>query len=173
MSRLDSFIRRMQAQRDCLNMLAVEIAAVPGPVFELGLGNGRTYDHLRGLFPEREIFVFERKPAAHPACTPPATHLFEGEITETLAAARARFAGQVALIHSDIGAGDEAANRALAEKLAVLLAPFPAPGGVIACDQALPGVLSGASSGVTSSAPWAAIDLPPGVPAGRYNLYRA
>ena len=47
MSRLDSFIRRMQAQRDCLNAAAGLIADVPGVVFDLGLGNGRTFDHLR------------------------------------------------------------------------------------------------------------------------------
>ena len=57
MSRLDSFIRRMQAQRDCLDMLAGLIGAIPGPVIELGLGDGRTYDHLRGIFPGRAIFA--------------------------------------------------------------------------------------------------------------------
>jgi hypothetical protein len=46
-SRLDSFIRRLEAQRACLDWAAQEIAAVPGEVVELGLGNGRTYDHLR------------------------------------------------------------------------------------------------------------------------------
>ena len=47
MSRLDSFIARMQAQRDCLNFLKPAVDAVPGPLLEVGLGNGRTYDHLR------------------------------------------------------------------------------------------------------------------------------
>ncbi|MEJ0068675.1 MAG: class I SAM-dependent methyltransferase [Pseudomonadota bacterium] len=28
-------------------------------MLELGLGNGRTYDHLRSLFPDHEIFVFD------------------------------------------------------------------------------------------------------------------
>ena len=42
MSRLDSFIRRMSAQRDCLNHVADLLADVEGPVMELGLGNGRT-----------------------------------------------------------------------------------------------------------------------------------
>ena len=31
MSRLDSFIARMQAQRDCLNFLKPKIDALPGP----------------------------------------------------------------------------------------------------------------------------------------------
>ena len=58
MSRLDSFIRRLEAQRACLEYAAGQIRDLPGPVLELGLGNGRTYDHLRELLPEREIFVF-------------------------------------------------------------------------------------------------------------------
>ena len=72
MSRLDSFIRRLEAQRACLDHAARAIAGLPGPVLELGLGNGRTYDHLRELLPEREIFVFERQLAAHPASMPDA-----------------------------------------------------------------------------------------------------
>jgi hypothetical protein len=52
MSRLDSLIRRIRAQRACLNRAADLIKGVPGPVLELGLGNGRTYDHLRELMPD-------------------------------------------------------------------------------------------------------------------------
>ena len=50
----------MIAQRECLNWAAEAVAGVAGPVLELGLGNGRTYDHLRERLPEREIYVFER-----------------------------------------------------------------------------------------------------------------
>jgi hypothetical protein len=96
MSRLDSFIRRMSAQRDCLNMAVDLIADVPGPILELGLGNGRTYDHLRDLFPDREIFVFDRRSAAHPDCTPDDDHLFLGDITETLSAAVVRLVATIA-----------------------------------------------------------------------------
>ena len=71
MSRLDSFIRRLEAQRACLNRAAALISGIDGTVLELGLGNGRTYDHLRELFPDREIYVCERRVAAHPACVPP------------------------------------------------------------------------------------------------------
>ena len=55
MSRLDSFIRRLEAQRACLNRAADTIRGIDGIVLELGLGNGRTYDHLRALFPDREF----------------------------------------------------------------------------------------------------------------------
>lgn len=58
MSRLDSFIARMQAQRDALNFLKPMVDVVAGPILEVGLGNGRTYDHLRELFPARDIYVF-------------------------------------------------------------------------------------------------------------------
>jgi hypothetical protein len=84
MSRLDSFIARMQAQRDCLNFLKPAVEALPGPILEVGLGNGRTYDHLRDLFPGREIYVFERKVAAHPDCIPPDGRLFLGEAREAI-----------------------------------------------------------------------------------------
>ena len=90
MSRLDSFIRRLQAQQACLELAIARIAELPGPVLELGLGNGRTYDHLRELLPGREIFVFEREVRAHPADRPDRHHLFLGDFRETLASAGQR-----------------------------------------------------------------------------------
>ncbi len=105
MSRLDSFIRRMQAQRDCLNVAAAMVADVPGSVFDLGLGNGRTFDHLREIMPDREVFVFDRVVNANPKSTPDADHLFLGEVLDQLAEQQARFAGAVALVHSDLGTG--------------------------------------------------------------------
>jgi hypothetical protein len=36
---------------------ARRLEGVPGCIFELGLGSGRTFDHLRQLFPDREIFA--------------------------------------------------------------------------------------------------------------------
>ncbi|MCA0305742.1 MAG: class I SAM-dependent methyltransferase, partial [Proteobacteria bacterium] len=84
MSRLDSFIARMQAQRDCLNFLKPAIDALPGPILEVGLGNGRTYDHLRDLFPGRDIYVFERKVAAHPDCIPADDRLFLGDADQSI-----------------------------------------------------------------------------------------
>ncbi len=84
MSRLDSFIRRLEAQRACLEYAVGLVRELPGPVLELGLGNGRTYDHLRQLCPEREIHVFERKVAAHPDCIPEPSRLWLGAIGETL-----------------------------------------------------------------------------------------
>jgi hypothetical protein len=160
MSRLDAFIRRLQAQRACLGLAADLIAGVPGPVLELGLGNGRTYDHLRELMPDREIFVFERQPMAHPDSVPDADHLIVGDVYDTLPDARRLAPHGAALAHSDVGTGDAERNARMAEWLAGVLPPLMAPGGVIASDQPL---------GHHDLEP---LPLPPEVPARRYFLYR-
>ncbi len=116
MSRLDINIRRLEAQRACLNRVAEQIRDLPGPVLELGLGNGRTYDHLRELLPEREIFVFERDVAAHPDCIPDDDHLYRGDFQDTLPGAAERFAGQVALVHADIGSANLERDAATGQK---------------------------------------------------------
>ena len=166
MSRLDSFIRRLEAQRRCLEAGLAAIAGIEGPVFELGLGNGRTYDHLRealgreascGQGRRREIFVFERKLAAHPDCRPDERHLFEGELGETLPGALARFGGRVALIHADLGSGQPEQDRATSALLSRLVPDLLVPGGLCLSDQPLKGL---------TSAP-----LPKGVAPGRYYFY--
>ena len=43
MTRLDSVIRRLQAQRSVIDWAAGEVASRRGLILELGLGNGRTY----------------------------------------------------------------------------------------------------------------------------------
>ena len=160
MSRLDSVIRRLQAQRACLDAAAGLIAGLPGIVLELGLGNGRTYDHLRTRLPDRDIHVFDRQVAAHPDCIPPDDHLFLGDLAETLPLAAARLGRTAILVHSDIGSGDEAMNRAIAAVISRLLPPLLAPGAIILSDQAL-----------TLDAQ--ALPLPDGVASGRYHMLRA
>ena len=160
MSRLDSFIARMQAQRDCLNFLKPAIDALPGPILEVGLGNGRTYDHLRGLFPGRDIYVFERKVAAHPDCIPPANRLFLGEARDSFRHAAHQLGPTAALIHSDLGTGDHAANMAMGQWLGPALDALAARGGYILANQALD---------VTR---WQRQPEPPGVPEDRYFLYQ-
>jgi hypothetical protein len=159
-TRLDSAIRRLEAQRACLDWAIGEIAGVPGVVLELGLGNGRSFDHLRAHLADREIHVFERSPAAHPSCTPAADRLIVGNLEETLPLARARFAGRVAFIHSDIGTGDDDRNRRFAEWLGPQILPLLAPAAIVASDQKLEALAD-------FTAP-----LPPGVEEGRYYLYR-
>jgi hypothetical protein len=159
MSRLDSFIRRLEAQRACLGYAAAEIGTIAGPVLELGLGNGRTYDHLRELLPEREIFVFEREVNAHPDCVPDAAHLMLGDVRATLPRARRRLPGPAALAHLDIGTGDGAQNAALAAWLAGALPPLLAAGAWVVSDQAL------LAPALIAHPP------PPGIDEERYFLY--
>ena len=161
MSRLDSVIRRLQAQRACLNKAAGLVGGLPGAVLELGLGNGRTFDHLREILPGREIFVLEREVAAHPDCVPDEAHLLLGDIHEVLPAAAARFGPNVALVHSDLGTGDAAANGRLAAFLATQLPRLLRPGGVVVSDQDV--AYEGAE----------ALALPEEVQPGRYFMYRA
>ncbi len=160
MSRLDSFIRRLEAQRACLDRAAALIAGIDGAVLELGLGNGRTYDHLRELFSRRDIYVCERRIAAHPACIPPADRLLLGDMFDTLPAIRAVLGGRVALAHFDAGTGDAAANRDLAAGLRPLILPLLCAGGVLVTQQPMDG------SELTP------LPLPDGVAEGRYHLYR-
>jgi hypothetical protein len=160
MSRLDSFIARMQAQRDCLNFLKSAVDALPGPILEVGLGNGRTYDHLRDLFPGRDIHVFERQVAAHPDCIPPANRLFLGEARASLQHAAHQLGPTAALIHTDLGTGDHAANMAMGQWLGPALDALAARGGFILANQAL------------DVARWQRQPEPPGVPKDRYFLYK-
>ncbi len=149
----------MQAQRDCLNAAAAMIADVPGVVFDLGLGNGRTFDHLREILPGREIFVFDRVVNANPKSTPDADHMIVGEAIDNLRAAADRFTGHVALVHSDLGTGT-AEDAPLTAALIPLLRPLLAPGAVLVANNPFP------------DAGWDALPLPGGVPAERYFMYR-
>ncbi|HEY8383781.1 MAG TPA: class I SAM-dependent methyltransferase [Microvirga sp.] len=161
MTRLDSVIRRLTAQRMLLDWASEQVADRPGLILELGLGNGRTYDHLRDRLPGRDIYVFERKPAAHPDCMPPADRLIVGDIFDTLPAFAERFGrGSAVLIHADIGTGDEEANRVLAERLSPLLSPLLQPGGLLLSDR------------VFTLPDCADVSVETDVPEGRYFAYR-
>lgn len=159
-SRLDVFIGRMQAQRAFLDDVAARIADVPGPVLELGLGNGRTFDHLRTLMPDREIFVFDRAVTAHPGSIPDGEHIVIGDIRDTLPFSGPRIGALAAFIHCDLGTGDPTADLAKASWLAPLLAERTAPGGFIASGIAFD------MNGFTEEPRSADAEL------GRYWLYR-
>ena len=161
MSRLDSMLRRLTAQRDGLNWAAQQISGVEGDVLDLGLGNGRTYDHLRELFPGRDIYVFERDVAAHPDCIPDEAHLLRGDFEDTLPGALARIGKRAALIHGDIGSAYALRDAELAAWLGPALRPLAAPGAVIVSDRAL------------GEAIWPAEPLPSDVAPGTYYMYRA
>jgi hypothetical protein len=160
LTRLDKAIRRLEAQRACLDWAVGEIDGTAGIVVELGLGNGRSFDHLRARLPGRDIYVFERSPAAHPASTPAADRLIVGNLEATLPASKERFAGKVAFLHSDIGTGDDDRNARFAEWLGPHLLPLLAPGAIVASDQRLPALEE-----------WRT-EPPEGVSEDRYYLYR-
>lgn len=160
MSRLESTIRRLSAQRDILDEICARLAGMNGPVVELGLGNGRTYDHLRERLPERQIYVFERDPQPNPRSMPPEALLIRGEMEETLAAFTSRNGRCAALIHADVTTGVPERDRSEFRWLAPRI-----------CEVALPHAL------VLSGFPLedrrlVAEALPDEVPDGRYFKYR-
>jgi hypothetical protein len=159
LSRLDSFIRRLEAQRRCLDLAVALVGDIPGPVLELGLGNGRTFDHLRERLPGRAIWVFERDPRPHPACRPAEERLIVGDLADTLPGAPDRIGAAAALLHADLGSADPDRDRALARLVARHLPGLVAPGGVVVADQDL-------------AAPGFAPVPVPGLPPGRYFVLR-
>ncbi len=160
MSRLDHVLRRLTAQQACLNRAAELIDGLDGLVLELGLGNGRSYDHLRELFPTRDIYVCERQVAAHPDCIPPDDRLLLGDLRDTLPKARAWLAGNVALLHVDIGTGILAEHRTIADAVLPLLMPLLRPAGLLVSDL------------VMECAKLQPLPLPDGVDPDRYQIYR-
>ena len=157
MSRLESFIRRVCAQRSVLDHVVSLVSLVRGPVLELGLGNGRTYDHLRENLPERRIIAFDRALVAHASSIPPPGDLVLGEIRET---ART-FAGVGgALVHADIETGYRTIDEETAAWLADLMPALLTPGGIAASGLAL------------ENPALERLDVPADVPADRYFLYR-
>jgi len=131
MSRLDAFINRMTLQRACLNHAAEKTAHMSGPVFELGLGNGRTYHHMVEIMPGRDIYVFERAVASHPESTPPDDMLILGDVNETLPQALERFGPTASLIHADLGGHNPEKNDAFARAVSPLIEPLLAKGGLM------------------------------------------
>lgn len=161
MSRLDSFIRRLEAQRACIDLAVALVRDLPGPALELGLGNGRTFDHLRDRMPDRDLYAFDRQNNAHPDCQPAPDHLFLGEFSATIGEAVAKLGPSAALVHCDTGSGDVAATAAQAAWLGPAIRPLLRDGAVVISDQPL------------SVEGFTALPLPDGVREGRYFLYRA
>lgn len=113
LTRLEKLLFRLEAQYLCLAWAFKEVAGGRGAVFELGLGHGRTYDHMRQNLPGRDIYVFERDLDCFDDCVPPDDRLFLGDIGDTLAASARRFPRQVVLAHCDVGSYTTAHNEAM------------------------------------------------------------
>jgi hypothetical protein len=147
-SRLDRMIARLTMQRACLERAVALCAGVDGPFLELGLGKGRTFDHLRRIAPAREIFVFDGSVHAPAGARPDEGHLIVGDMAVTLPAARAQVGGPAALAHADIGSEDKATDARNAAAIGRALAGLMAPGAVVVADRDL---------GVAA---WSRLDLP-------------
>jgi len=158
MSILDSMLRRLAAQRDGLNWAAEKIAEQSGDVLYLGLGNGRTYDHLRVIMPQRRIWVIDRVLQCHPSCTPPEADLLLGE-AEPMLRRLTDLSVQVRLAHYDFGQGIKEDDVAEAARLSPAIASVMAPGGFIVSGQPLVG--------------FEQIDGPDTIAKDRYLFYRA
>ncbi|WP_439499942.1 class I SAM-dependent methyltransferase [Bosea sp. (in: a-proteobacteria)] len=160
MSRLDSFIRRLEAQRRILDWAAAAIDGRGGHVLELGLGNGRTYDHLREILPGRMIHAFDRQAKANPRSMPSDDMLVLGDMERTLPAFVERHGRDAALIHVDATTG-------VPERDRIHLAWLPGHVAALAQDDAL--IVSGSA---LEHPELTAVALPDGVPEGRYFAYR-
>ena len=144
-------------------LAASMIRELPGPVFELGLGNGRTFDHIRTLMPEREIFVFDIviveqiESALDPAL------LIVGDVRETLPAHLEKMHQKAVLIHNDlddVGGNTEDQQHSIYCWLSPLIRDAVAPGAVIVSNTKL------------DLDDWHRIQLPEGHAPDRYFMYQ-
>jgi trans-aconitate methyltransferase len=154
---LERTLYRLRAQYATLGAAISAVAARRGLVWEIGLGKGRSYDHLRRVLPEAPVFGLDRQRVSVPDCTPPDDRLVIGELAATLPRLATAHAGQVVLAHIDLGTDppDEATRAVLERWLPVALAP----GGVVAAGTPL--ALAGAQS----------LAVPEAAKAGGYALY--
>lgn len=165
MSRLEDVIARLLTQRACLGAAAGMTAHLEGPVLEVGLGKGRTYSHLRQIFPDREIFAFDKDLHALPNVISSADHLVLGDFRDTLSAMADLQEHPAALAHADIGSEDQAADAALARDIAGPIVALVAAHGLVLSDRELPHRQLKALESPQ-------VDLPTGIRPWPYFIYR-
>jgi len=105
----------------------------------MGLGNGRTYDHLRQELPRRRIWVIDRVLQCHPSCVPPADDFLQGEADEMLAGLAERGV-RLSLAHYDFGFGVKEKDIEEGARLSPLIVPLMVPGGLVVSQQPLVGI---------------------------------
>ncbi|WP_108663321.1 class I SAM-dependent methyltransferase [Acuticoccus kandeliae] len=158
MSRLDSFIRRMCAQRLLIEAAAARLGDVAGPILDLGLGSGRTYDHLCALFPDRDVFAFDQFVQGAFGGLPDTHHMILGEIRDTLPVCLPRIGAPAALVHNDLGSADPVANAAIGHWLAPAIEAVSRPDAIVLTSFPLPFERQ------------IALPLPEGIRPGRYHI---
>ena len=165
MSRLEAMIARLMTQRAYIGAAAGMIAHREGPVLEIGLGKGRTYSHLRQVFPDRDIYAFDKDLHALPNVISADDHLVLGDFRDTLPASAGLHGRLAVLAHADIGSEDRAADAALARDIAGPIVDLVADQGLVLSDRELPH-----RQLVALGSP--RVDLPSGIEPWPYFLYR-
>jgi S-adenosyl-L-methionine methyltransferase len=164
MSRLDRFIKRMQAQRALLDQVCIDLnapGALPGAFIELGLGNARTYDHVRERLIGRRIVVFDRSAAPKHGVIPLAADFFVGDIRDTARIYVATNGQTAAVVHADLGDGSAAYNADIQSWLPDTCCLLLQPGGLVL------------SSTPLNDPRLRQLDVTPDATAGGYTCYRA
>ncbi|MBL4751194.1 MAG: hypothetical protein JKX71_11560 [Amylibacter sp.] len=158
MSRLESMMRRLTAQKLGLEWAVEMTKDLTGDALEIGLGNGRSYDHLRETAPDRRIWVIDRILQCHHSCVPPKENFLQGEAGDMLE----RLASEgrkIVVAHYDCGMGVKEKDVAEAATLSPLIAAVMAPNGIIISGQPLVGITQ--------------VDGPDGIAPDRYYFYKA
>lgn len=137
-----------------------ETEHMAGPVFELGLGNGRTFHHMKSKMPGRDIYVFERAIASHPESTPAEDMAILGDVRDTLPATLEKMGPVARLIHADLGGHSLEKNDIFAREISPVVEPLLAIGGLMV------------SSDRMYFASLVEIGLPEGAVPGRCFIYR-
>lgn len=159
-TRLEKTYYRLQAQILCFDWAFDQIESTPGVIMEIGLGLGRTYQHIKSHLPDREMIVFERDVHSYEDCTPPENEIILGDFTATLVENTDRYKGKVALINSDVGSFDKQSNREKAALLSRLLPPYLGNNAIVLSDLEL--TLQGCT----------VLTLPGNARKDSYHLYR-
>jgi hypothetical protein len=131
MTRLDLFIARMVSQRACIDHAIALSGHMTGPVYELGLGNGRTFDHIRAMLGTRALYVFERSVASNPASTPDVDQMVLGDVCETLPMMLARLGPVASFVHADLGGHNLKKNDTFARAVSPQVEAVMAQGGIM------------------------------------------
>lgn len=100
-SRLDEAIAYYRALIALLDEAADAVAGLDGPVLVIGLGNGRSLDHLREKLPDHRFLAFDRQDRAHPGSRPAEPYLFLASAGQDIENALTGLGGPAAMIHCD------------------------------------------------------------------------
>lgn len=159
MSRLEGFIRRMEAQKAHIDR-AVSFLKEPNTIFEFGIGAGRTLDHLVQSFPKTPIFAFENDEQclnnipSNSNVTP-----VLGDIFLNLPIYAEQYARRTSLIHVDIGGAFNEQNKNITKRLTPYFLSLLSPSGILI------------SSIAVEAEPLQGLPVLPGIRRTKYHSY--